>query len=122
MRMAPRGRPASAAARIWSSAISGLVWKVISSGTPAFWRRAGSSAHSWRQVEAIGDGQAGRAIGERERHRHLALVLFAELAAALTRDPDRVPALLGKAGIVDDPGLDGPGALDGGQHQVAHLG
>src|SRR3712207_1293726 len=33
-----------------------------------------------RQVEAIGDGQAGRAIGKRERHSHLAVVLLAELA------------------------------------------
>src|SRR3954466_15796018 len=43
-----------------------------------------------RQVEAIGDGQAGRAIGARERHRHLAVVLLAELAAILARHPDRV--------------------------------
>src|SRR3954469_18044765 len=42
-----------------------------------------------RQIEAIGDGQAGRAIGERERHGHLAVVLLAELAAILTPDPDR---------------------------------
>src|SRR4051812_37228121 len=75
-----------------------------------------------RQVEAIGDGQAGGAIGERERHGHLAIVLLAELAAILTRHPDRVPALLGEAGIVDDPGLDGPSTLEGGQDQVAHLG
>src|SRR4051812_42053950 len=61
-----------------------------------------------REIEAIGDGQAGGAIGERERHSHLAIVLLAELAAILARDPDRVPALLGEAGIVDDPGLDGP--------------
>ena len=52
----------------------------------------------------------------------MAIVLLAELAAVLTRHPDRVPALVGEAGIVDDPGLDGPGAFNGGQHQVAHLG
>src|SRR3954467_9688128 len=75
-----------------------------------------------RQVEAIGDRQAGRAIGKRERHGHLAIVLLAELAAILARHPDRVPALLGEAGIVDDPGLDGPSTLDGRQDQVAHRG
>src|SRR3954462_12764759 len=53
-------------------------------------RHAGLLAPGWiispllRQVEAIGDGQAGRAIGERERHGHLAIVLFAELTAVLT--------------------------------------
>src|SRR3954452_12692937 len=91
-------------------------------------RHAGLSAPGWiispllRQVEAIGDGQAGRAIGKRERHGHLAIVLLAELAAILTRHPHRVPALLREAGIVNDPGLDGPGALDRRQDQVAHLG
>src|SRR3954471_18999928 len=39
------------------------------------------------QVEAIGDRQAGRAIGERERHSHLAIVLLAQLTAILTRHP-----------------------------------
>ena len=52
----------------------------------------------------------------------MAIVLLAQLTAVLTRHPDRVPALLGKARIVDDPGLDGPGALDCRQDQVAHLG
>src|SRR4051812_9382639 len=75
-----------------------------------------------RQIQTIGDRQTGRVIGERERHGHLAVVLLAELAAILARHPDRVPALLGEAGIVDDPGLDGPSTLEGGQDQVAHLG
>lgn len=34
-------------ARIWSSAISGFVLNVTSSGTPAFFRRAGSAAQSF---------------------------------------------------------------------------
>lgn len=38
------GTPASIAARVWASAICGLVWNVTSSGTPALVRRAGSSA------------------------------------------------------------------------------
>ena len=41
-------------------------------------------------------------------HRHLAIVLLAELTAILTRHADRMPALLGKAGVVDDPRLDRP--------------
>src|SRR4051794_25374530 len=36
-----------------------------------------------RQIEAIGEGQAGRAIGKRERHGHLAIVLLAQLTAVL---------------------------------------
>src|SRR3954470_3837294 len=40
-----------------------------------------------RQVEAIGDRQAGRAIGKRERHSHLAIILLPELSAILTRPP-----------------------------------
>jgi hypothetical protein len=52
----------------------------------------------------------------------LAVVLFAELTAILTRHPDRVPALLGEAGIVNDPGLDGPSTLNGRQYEVAHFG
>src|SRR3954471_21913885 len=43
----PGGAPASSAARIWSSAISGFVLNVTSSGTPAFFRRAGSAAQSF---------------------------------------------------------------------------
>ena len=37
---------AARAARSWSSAICGLVWKTTSSGTPASARRSGSSTHS----------------------------------------------------------------------------
>jgi hypothetical protein len=40
-----------------------------------------------RQVEAIGDRQAGRAIGKRERHGDLAIVLLAELAANTDAPP-----------------------------------
>src|SRR3954468_2350024 len=62
-----------------------------------FLRHAGLLAPGWiispllRQVQTVSDRQAGRAIGERERHGHLAIVLLAELAAVLTRYPDRVP-------------------------------
>ena len=60
----------------------------------------------FRQVEAIGHRQTGLGVGHRERHGNLAVVLFADLTAVLPSHPDRVAALLGKAGIIDDPGLD----------------
>ena len=46
------------------------------------------------------------AIGQRQRYRHLAIVLLAELTAILPRHADRMPSLLGKARVVDDPGRD----------------
>jgi hypothetical protein len=59
-----------------------------------------------RQVEPPGDRQARRGGGDREADRDLAVVLLAELPAVLLPgDADRVPALLGDAGVVDDPGL-----------------
>src|SRR5712671_4322623 len=61
-------------------------------------------------------------VGQRQRDRDLAVVLLAELAAILSGYPDRVPPLLGKACVVDDPGLDRPVALDRRQHQFAYLG
>src|SRR4051794_39502461 len=79
-------------------------------------RHAGLLAPGWiispllRQVEAIGDRQAGRAIGERERHSHLAIVLLAQLTAVLTRHPDPGPALLWEAGSFHGPGLPRPRA------------
>ena len=61
-------------------------------------------------------------IGQRQRHRDLAVILLAELTAILPGHPDRAPPLLGKARVVDDPGLDRPAALDRRQHQLAELG
>src|SRR3954470_17421800 len=71
---------------------------------------------------AVGDENHDESLVRAIAGRELAVVLLAELAAILARHPDRVPALLGEAGIVDDPGLDGPSTLEGGQDQVAHLG
>ena len=45
-----------------------------------------------RQIQAPGDRQARRMIGQRQADRDLAVVLLAELAAILTRHPDRVTA------------------------------
>ena len=46
----------------------------------------------------------------------------AELSAILPRHPDRMLPLLGKAGVVDDPGFDRPATLDHWQHHLANLG
>jgi hypothetical protein len=40
------------------------------------------------------------------------IVLLAKLAAVLPRHPDRVPPLLGKAGVVDNPRFNRPVTLD----------
>jgi hypothetical protein len=47
-----------------------------------------------RQIEAVRDRQAGMIARERQRDGNLAIVLFAELAAILPGDTDRVNALL----------------------------
>ena len=75
-----------------------------------------------RQIQPVGDRQAGRVVGNRQGDRHLAIVLLAELAAILPRYPDRMPALLRKPGVVDDPRLDRPVAFKCRQHQFAHPG
>src|SRR6185312_888250 len=56
------------------------------------------------------------------RHRHLAIGLLAELTAILVLHPDRMLALLGERGVVDDPRLDRPALFHGRQHHLAHLG
>ena len=61
-------------------------------------------------------------IGQRQRYCDLAIVLLAKLPAKLPRHPNRMLTLLGKAGIVDDPGLDRIVPLDMWQHHLAHLG
>jgi hypothetical protein len=71
-----------------------------------------------RQIQPPGDRQARRMVGQRQADRDLAVVLFAELAAILTRHPDRMTALLGKAGVVDDPGFDRAAAFDEWQGQL----
>jgi len=73
------------------------------------------------QIKAVGDRQAGRVVGHRQGYGDLAIILLAQLAGVLAGNPDRVPALLGKARVVDDPGLDRPAALERRQGQPAHL-
>jgi hypothetical protein len=74
------------------------------------------------QVELVGDRQAGVVVGHRQADRDLAIVLLAELPAILPRHADRLRALLGVAGVVDDPGVDRAVLLDGWQHLAAHRG
>jgi hypothetical protein len=52
----------------------------------------------------------------------LAVVLLAELTAILPGHPNRMPPLLGKARVIDDPGFDPPATLDRRQHELAHPG
>jgi hypothetical protein len=61
-------------------------------------------------------------IGNRQRHRHLAIGLLAELTAILVVHADRMLALLGERGVVDDPRLNRSALLDRRQHHLAHLG
>ena len=61
-------------------------------------------------------------IGDRQRHRHLTIGLLAELSAILMVHADRMGALLGVRGIIDNPGLDRSVTLDCRYHQLAHLG
>ena len=61
-------------------------------------------------------------IGHRQRHRHLAIGLLAELPAILMVHADRMGALLGIRRIVDNPDLDRSVTLDRRYHQLAHLG
>ena len=73
-----------------------------------------------RQIQAIGDRQAGVIVGRRQAHRDLAVVLLAELATILPRHADRVLAFLRHAGVIDDQGPDRAALLDDGQHAGAH--
>src|SRR4051812_46111614 len=75
-------------------------------------RRPAGSPHDWPATEPA-PAQAGA-------DRNLAVVLLAQLAAVLTRHPDRVSALLRKAGVVDDPGFDRAAAFDERQDQLLY--
>ena len=58
--------------------------------------------------------------GHRQAYRNLAVVLLAQLTTILPGHADRVAALLRKAGVVDDPGLDRLVTRDGRQYLFAH--
>src|SRR6185436_13827364 len=75
-------------------------------------RQPAGSPHDWPATEPA-PAQAGA-------DRNLAIVLLAELAAILTRHPDRVTALLRKSGVVDDPGFNRAAAFDDRQGQLLY--
>src|SRR5260370_685159 len=66
--------------------------------------------------------QAGMMVGDRQRHRHLAIGLLAELPAILMMHTYRMPALLGKRRIVDDPGFDRAAPRHLRHYLFAHFG
>jgi hypothetical protein len=72
------------------------------------------------QVEPPGDRQARPVVRHRQAHRHLAVVLLAQLPAVLPGDTDRVPALLREGGVVHDPVAHRAVPLDRGQYPLAH--
>ena len=61
-------------------------------------------------------------IGDRQRHRHLAIGLLAKLPAVLMMHPDRMRAFLGKRCVVDDLGFDRATPRHLRHHLFAHLG
>ena len=69
----------------------------------------------------MGDRQAAVMISDRQRHRHLAIGLLAELPAVLMVHPDRMLALLGNSCIVDDPRLDRLPSRYRWHHQFLHF-
>ena len=91
-----------------SAARRSLAWSGnrMSAGTLATVRRTGSSAQSFGRYRSIGNGQAALMSGHRQTYRYLTVVLLAQLTAILPGHTDRVTALLRKASVIDDPGLD----------------
>ena len=74
-----------------------------------------------RRIQPVGDRQARMAIGQRQRHRHLAVVLLAELTAILPRHADPMrPCWESSCRRWSTPKSRRP--LDLRQHHLAHLG
>ena len=69
-----------------------------------------------RQIQPVGDRHTRALVSPREAYRHLAVVLFAKHAAILAGHAHRVAALLGHAGVVDDPRRHRAVSLQGRQH------
>src|SRR4051812_9113877 len=64
------------------------------------------------QVELKGDWQAGVLVGQGQTDRYLTIFFLAQRRTVLSGDANRVPAGLGDAGVVEDPGLDRTGLLE----------
>jgi hypothetical protein len=73
-----------------------------------------------REIETIGNRQAGVTIGGRQAHSDLAVILLAELSTILSCHGDQVLAFLGYAGVVDDQRPDRAVPLHDGKHAGAH--
>src|SRR4051794_9997200 len=73
-----------------------------------------------RQVELVGNGQAGVVVRYREAHRHLTIALLAPLSTGLPGHPERVSDLLWEGPAVDHPVAHRAMLLDGRQHLLAH--
>jgi hypothetical protein len=65
------------------------------------------------------DQPEARAPGQRKK---LEAISAAAHGVWYVRHPNRMPSLLGKARVVDDPGLDRSATLDLRQHHLTHLG
>src|SRR5215831_14672830 len=61
-------------------------------------------------------------VRKRKRHSNLTIVLLAQLTAILPCNPDRMPPLLRKGRIIDDPSFDLSVAFEPRQHQLTDLG
>src|ERR1700741_1268847 len=61
-------------------------------------------------------------VRKRKRHGNLTIVLLAQLTTILPCNPDRMPPLLRKASIIEDPSFDLSVAFDARQHQFTDLG
>src|SRR6202167_6587088 len=73
-------------------------------------------------AQPIRDRQTGLMIGDRQRHRDLAIVSLAEPSAILSRHAYRMHALLHEARVVDNPSLDPALRLHRRHDELAHLG
>src|ERR1700683_824682 len=72
------------------------------------------------QIQSVGNRQAALMGGHRQAYRHLAVVLLAQLATILPGYTNRVAALLRKASIINDPGLDRFVPGDRWQYPLTH--
>jgi hypothetical protein len=72
------------------------------------------------QIQSVGHRQATQMGGHRETHRHLAVVLLAQLAAVLPGYTHRVAAFLRKARVIHDPALDRFVSSDRWQHALTY--
>ena len=81
----------------------------------------GISGPGLRQIQLMGDRETGVMIGDRQRHRRLAVGLLAELSAILMVHAHRMVALLGIGCVVDDPRLDRLAVLNHRHHQLAYF-